>query len=152
MKIRRQVQRLPQKGLVFLELKSSQSNRVVALGNLSIKKLDKHKVLIEERKRKAGEKWKEFGLIFPSAVGTPYEARNLVDNFYDLLDECELPKIRFHDLRHTAATLMFEKGIHPKVVQERLGHSTIMMTLDTYSHVIPSLQGDAAESLDEDLQ
>ena len=57
------------------------------------------------------------------------------------------PSIRFHDLRHTAATLMLLEGIHPKVVQERLGHATISMTLDTYSHVLPTMQADAAERL-----
>jgi integrase len=69
--------------------------------------------------------------------------------FGDLIDEAGLPEIRFHDLRHTAATLMLQKGIHPKVVQERLGHSSISMTLDTYSHVLPSLQEDVADRMDE---
>jgi integrase len=57
--------------------------------------------------------------------------------------------LRFHDLRHTAATLMLQQGIHPKVVQERLGHSQISLTLDTYSHVLPSMQEDAAQKLDD---
>ena len=59
-----------------------------------------------------------------------------------------LPIIRFHDLRHTAATIMLSQGVHPKIVQERLGHSTISMTLDTYSHVLPTMQKEAAEKLD----
>jgi integrase len=59
-----------------------------------------------------------------------------------------LPKIRFHDLRHTAATLMLSEGVHPKVVQERLGHSSISITLDTYSHVIPSMQEEVADKLE----
>ena len=58
-------------------------------------------------------------------------------------------KIRFHDLRHAAATLMFKQGVHPKVVQERLGHSSIVVTLDTYSHVLPSMQDDVANRLDK---
>jgi integrase len=60
-----------------------------------------------------------------------------------------LPNIRFHDLRHTAATLMLQQGVHPKVVQERLGHSDISMTLNTYSHVLPVMQDEAAEKLDD---
>jgi integrase len=62
--------------------------------------------------------------------------------------EIDLPKIRFHDLRHTAATLTFKQGVHPKIVQERLGHSSIVLTMDTYSHVIPSMQSNAAEKMD----
>ena len=60
-----------------------------------------------------------------------------------------LPAIRFHDLRHTAATLMLKQGINPKIVQERLGHADISITLNIYSHVLPSMQEDAAEKIDE---
>jgi len=63
--------------------------------------------------------------------------------------EAGLPDIRFHDLRHTAATLMLQQGVHPKVVQERLGHSDISMTLNTYSHVLPVMQEEAAGKMDE---
>ena len=73
---------------------------------------------------------------------------NLYHNFKRLLKKAELPDIRFHDLRHTAATLMLQQGVHPKVVQERLGHSDISMTLNTYSHVLPVMQDEAAEKLD----
>jgi integrase len=59
-----------------------------------------------------------------------------------------IPKIRFHDLRHTAASLLLAAGTHPKVVQERLGHASITMTMDTYSHVLPSMQKNAADKLD----
>ena len=90
--------------------------------------------------------------MFPSSIGTPLEPRNLLRRFKKLLDEAGLPEIRFHDLRHTAATLMLQNGVHPKIVQERLGHSTITMTLDTYSHVLPSMQRAAAESLSNILK
>jgi integrase len=80
------------------------------------------------------------------------EPRNLFRQFKGLLERAGLPDIRFHDLRHTAATLMFEQDVHPKVVQERLGHSTITLTLDTYSHVLPSMQEDAADKMDTLLQ
>ncbi|HLZ07240.1 MAG TPA: site-specific integrase, partial [Chloroflexota bacterium] len=69
-------------------------------------------------------------------------------SFEPLLKTAKLPRIRFHDLRHTAATLLLSQGTHPKVVQERLGHATIAMTLDVYSHLLPSMQRDAATSLD----
>ena len=72
--------------------------------------------------------------------------------FSRLLDAAGLPSIRFHDLRHTAATIFFLRGIHPKVVSEMLGHSTISVTLDLYSHVLPNMQRDATKAMDEFLQ
>ena len=77
---------------------------------------------------------------------------NLFRQFKDLLERAGLPDIRFHDLRHTTTTLMLQKDVHPKVVQERLGHSSITLTLDTYSHVLPSIQEDAADKLDTLLE
>ncbi|MBI3469167.1 MAG: site-specific integrase [Planctomycetes bacterium] len=73
-------------------------------------------------------------------------------SFLPLLERAGLARIRFHDLRHTAATLMLAEGVHPKVVQERLGHATIGMTLDTYSHVLPSMQKEAAAKMDRLLR
>ncbi len=69
-------------------------------------------------------------------------------SFWPLLERAGLPHMRFHDLRHTCASLLLAEGVHPKVVQERLGHASIATTMDTYSHVLPSLQADAAERLD----
>ena len=88
-------------------------------------------------------------MIFPSSTGTPMDPSNLYHNFKKLLITAGLPDVRFHDLRHTAATLMLQQGVHPKVVQERLGHSDISMTLNTYSHVLPGMQDEAAGKLDE---
>ena len=88
--------------------------------------------------------------VFCDTQGGPIHKQNLVRrSFKPLLKEAGLPDIRFHDLRHTAATLLLAKGVHPKIVQERLGHSSINLTLDTYSHVMPTLQRDAADKLDE---
>jgi integrase len=86
--------------------------------------------------------------MFPSSIGSPLEPRNLYRNFQEILRKTGLPRIRFHDLRHTAATLMLEQGVHPKAVQERLGHANILMTLGTYSHVLPDIQEEAADRLD----
>jgi integrase len=66
-----------------------------------------------------------------------------------LIRKAGLPDIRLHDLRHTAATLMLKQGVHPKIVQERLGHADIVLTLNTYSHVLPTMQNEAAAKLDE---
>ena len=81
-------------------------------------------------------------------VGTPLNRHNLTTrSFKPLLKRAGLPEIRFHDLRHTCATLMLVGGVHPKVVQEMLGHASV--TLDIYSHLLPDMQGSAAEKLDE---
>ncbi len=72
-------------------------------------------------------------------------------DFKKTLKLADLPDIRFHDLRHTAATLMLQQGTHPKIVQEHLGHSDISLTLNTYSNVLPSMQAEAVEKLDEIL-
>ncbi len=148
LRIQRQVQRLSG-GLEFSEPKTAAGRRVIALGVSTIEKLRMHQLLQSEERKAAIEYWKENDMIFPSSKGTPMDPSNLYHNFKRLLIEAGLPDIRFHDLRHTAATLMLQQGIHPKVVQERLGHSDISMTLNTYSHVLPVMQDEAAEKLDE---
>ena len=69
-------------------------------------------------------------------------------SFRPLLESAKLPQIRFHDLRHTAATLLLGEGVHPKVVSEMLGHASVQLTLDTYSHVTPTMQQEAAKTMD----
>jgi len=152
LQVRRQLQRISHKGYEFSEPKSGRGKRVVALGDLTIEKFRKHKEIQKTDKEKVEKSWQEYNLIFPSTIGTPFGPRNLNRHFSELLGKTNLPKIRFHDLRHTAATLMFSQGVHPKVVQERLGHSSISLTLDTYSHVIPSIQSQAADIIDAELQ
>jgi integrase len=99
--------------------------------------------LLEERVRKAGL-WEDHGLIFSSEVGTPMSGRNLYRAFKIRVKRAALPQtLRFHDLRHTCATLLLRQGINPKFVQELLGHADISLTLNTYSHVLPDM-GDAA--------
>lgn len=89
----------------------------------------------------------ESGLVFTSTVGTPLDERNVRREFKKWLKAADLPPMRLHDLRHTTATLLLSQGVHPRVVMETLGHSQISLTLDTYSHVLPSLQADAAKRM-----
>jgi integrase len=104
---------------------------------------------LEEIER-SGDHYRDQGLVFPSRVGTPMNAKNLTArSFKPLLKRAGLPDIRFHDLRHTFATLMLQNGEHPKVVQEMLGHATIAITMDTYSHVLRNMQRVAVERLGE---
>jgi integrase len=103
----------------------------------------------QQLERAAFKGWIENDVIFPSTNGTPTDSRNIIRIFKGILEKAQLPKIRFHDLRHTAATLMLQQNTHPKIVQERLGHSDITMTLNTYSHVLPGMQEEIAEKMDE---
>jgi integrase len=99
-----------------------------------------------------GEAWDERDLVFPNSVGRPLDAPNLVKYwFYPLLERAGLPRLRFHDLRHTAATLLLSRGINPKVVSEMLGHSHVSVTLGIYSHVLPHMQRQAASARDAAL-
>jgi integrase len=91
-----------------------------------------------------GEAWHEQDLMFCTAMGTPLMDRNLLRSLYRLLELAELPRERFHDLRHTCATLALSANVNPTVVSEMLGHSTVATTPDSYSHVLPDMQEDAA--------
>jgi integrase len=97
--------------------------------------------------------WRENGLVFATEIGTPLNRHNLTQrSFRPLLERAGLPQIRFHDLRHTCATILLSQGVHAKFVQELLGHSTIAITLDTYSHVLPGMGGGTAAAMDAALR
>lgn len=147
-KIQRQVQRIRGVGLVFCEPKSASGKRVIILGRSTLAKLREHYDKQQLERQFAGDRWHENDLVFTSTIGTPMDMRNYFRDYKELLVRAGLPNIRFHDLRHTAATLMLQQGIHPKVVQECLGHSDISLTLNTYSHVLPGMQEEAAEKID----
>src|SRR6185503_19780996 len=96
--------------------------------------------------------WDEHELVFCTSVGSPINPSKMTDRFKTLLRRAKLPEIRFHDLRHSAATILLGMGIHPKVVQEMLGHSNISKTMDIYSHALPTMQREAVNRLSEALQ
>lgn len=149
LRIQRQVQRRKGEGLVFCPPKSSSGVRVIKVGKITLSKLIEHRNQQHQERMLAGEKWQDYDLIFTSPIGTPLDNSNVNKVYKRCLKMAGLPDIRFHDLRHTAATLMLQEGINPKVVQERLGHADISLTLNTYSHVLPSMQEEVAEKMDE---
>jgi integrase len=101
---------------------------------------------------RVGSLWSENGLIFASEMGEPLDRRTVTNmRFKPLLKRAGLPQIRFHDLRHTCATLLLTRNVNPKIVSEMLGHSTIAITLDTYSHVLPNMRDAAAAAMEEAL-
>jgi integrase len=103
-----------------------------------------------QEKGELGEEYQDQGLVFPGEKGQPMRPWTLTRKLQRILERLALPHIRFHDLRHTCATLLLGKGVHPKFVQELLGHTTISITLDTYSHVIPAM-GDQTRKAIEDV-
>lgn len=149
LRIQRQLCYVRGAGIQFIEPKTDRSRRAIIISAADLEMLQRHRVAQIKQRLFTGARWQEHDLIFPSTIGTPTSPRNLVRDFKDRLVMAGLPHhlIRFHDLRHTAATLMLQSGVHPKVVQERLGHADVTITLQTYSHVLPSLQVDAAEKI-----
>ncbi len=101
--------------------------------------LIRHRATQKRERLVAGSRWESTDFVFTSTIGTPLGGANVRKDFHRILEQAELPRMRIHDLRHSFATLLLALGEHPKVVQEMLGHSQVSLTLDTYSHLIPSL-------------
>ena len=135
-------------GPKFTTPKNNKTRRVRLTPQAAEALRDHRKRQLEERMRLAGL-WQDHGLVFCSTVGTPLSRHNVYNrSFKPLLERAGLPySLRFHDLRHTFATLMASSGGHAKVVQEMLGHASINITLDLYSHVLPDMQEDAVDRL-----
>lgn len=138
--------------MLFKAPKTEKARRQVALPSLVLEELRTLRDAQTEHHRLLSEGYHDHGLIFCQASGKPLYAHNVVRrDFHKVLERAKLPRIRFHDLRHCHATLLLQRGVHPKVVQERLGHTTIGMTLDTYSHVMPGMQEQAVRRLEARL-
>lgn len=136
-------------GLVVMEPKTKQSRRRVGLTEAALAALRRHRVRQGEERLRLGSAWEGDDLVFTDEAGAPIDATKFLRNsFAPLLKAAELPKMRFHDLRHTAATLLLGRGIHPKIVSEMLGHSQVGITLDLYSHVTPTMQREATAAMD----
>jgi integrase len=136
-------------GFHLAEPKTARARRRIALSPMAVSALRTHRIMQAEGRLRVGSLWVDQGLVFPTRLGTPMEASNLLTlSFRPLLATAGLPSIRFHDLRHTAATLLLLGGVHPKVVSELLGHSSIRITLDIYSHVLPDMQEQAVGAME----
>ena len=136
----------------FNEPKTNRSRRTVVLPPTLVHKLVKHKSKQIIQKLKAGMLWENNDLVFCSEFGTPHSIPNLTYRYFrPILAKADIPQIRLYDLRHTHATLLLMAEENPKVVAERLGHSTIVQTLDTYSHVLPTMQRKATDKLERIL-
>lgn len=145
--VRRSLQRLSGQ-FEFVEPKSRRSRRTVLLPASAVVALRDHRIRQEQERCLAGESWADSELVFTSKSGKPLDYTNVTTAFQRLLKRAGLPQKRFHDLRHSCATLLLAQGVSPRVVMEILGHSQISLTLNTYTHVLPELQRDAATRME----
>jgi integrase len=134
-------------GLRFKAPKTAKGRRVVAMPEYLVDALRAHRARQAELRLRLGNEFNTLGLVCPRDDGEPWLPNTFTPMFAKLAEAAKID-VRFHDLRHTHATQLLEQGIHPKIVSERLGHATIAITLDTYSHVLPDMQEGAAKAID----
>ena len=139
-------------GLQFKGPKTRRGRRVIALPQLVVEGLRKHRAKQARLRLQLGSSYDDHDLVCARWDGSPRSPGALTRAFAKFIATSKLPRIRLHDLRHSHATQLLRQGVHPKIVSERLGHSTISITLDTYSHVIPGMQEDAARRIDTVLR
>ncbi len=139
--------------LLLGEPKTRKSRRTIRLTGAAVETLRGHLARQIGEIERLGDLYEDAGLVFASEAGTLFNPTNLRKrSFARILERAKLPRgIRFHDLRHTCATLLFGRGVHPKYVQELLGHSSVGITLDTYSHVMPGMEDHAARAMEAAL-
>jgi integrase len=145
--VKRQVRHFTGDSYIFTKPKSKSGTRTIILGKQALDLLGNHKNA-QQKKVSVSNHWENLNLIFPSNVGTPVTASNIRRAYKKLLTASGLPKIRFHDLRHTAASLMLNHGIPVLIASKRLGHSKPSVTIDIYGHLMPSKQEEAAQLMD----
>jgi integrase len=147
--INRSLHHLKDGSYVFSQPKSARSRRTIALSPDAIQVLREHREHQEKLREALGKPLTDKDLVFCNEEGKPWRPNTITRAWNTQAKKAGVPVIRLHDARHTHASLMLKAGIHPKIVQERLGHSSIQMTLDIYSHVAPGIQQAAAASFDK---
>ncbi|MES0091014.1 tyrosine-type recombinase/integrase [Mesorhizobium sp. M0030] len=140
-----------EEGVRYKEPKSGRA-RTVAMSSTVLAELKAHRIRQAEEQLRVGMRPDAESFVVAQFDGSPIQPRSLTHEWVRIIGKTALPRIRFHDLRHTHASQMLAAGVHPKVASERLGHSTIGITLDLYSHVMPGMQADAAEEVDAAIQ
>ena len=147
LRVENQLQRLDGR-LQLVPLKTRTSKRTLPIPPTIVASLIQHQKTQLEERDTAGSRWKETGLVFTSSVGTGLDGPNVTKSFQRLLHSAGLEHRRFHDLRHSCATLLLAQDVAPRVVMEILGHSQIALTMNTYTHVMPELRERAAASME----
>lgn len=150
--IHRSLQRTRTDGLTILHTKTRASERRIALPTECIHSLKSHRERQQEERQAAGMGWTDSGLVFTTPTGNPLDPANLTRRFGRLRDRAGLRRIRFHDLRHSTATLLLEQGVDLVVIKELLGHAHIGVTAGVYAHVRLRLQRQAIDTLSNALR
>ena len=151
LRVAQTLQRVRGEGLVFGPPKSKRSRRTLTMPSIVTEALIRHRTGQTEDRRRAAEVWMDSGLVFTTSSGRHLEPRNLNTAYARLLAHVDVPRIRFHDLRHTCATLLLSRGVSARVVMDILGHSQISVTMNIYGHVMPAMQQAAAGEMDAAL-
>ena len=133
-------------GIAFKAPKTAKGRRTLPIGDCLVAALKRHRD--QQERFSAGAGYQNNDLVFALPDGSPWSPAAFSLAFMRLVRSTNLPRVRFHDLRHTHATILLREGVHPKIVSERLGHANIGITLDTYSHVLPGMQEEAARKFD----
>ncbi|MDH6109784.1 integrase [Kitasatospora sp. MAP12-15] len=150
--IRRTLQRTNSSGLTALPTKTQSSERRIAVPTPCLRSLEQHRDQQRQERETAGAGWKDSGYVFARPDGSPIEGATLTRHFTALLRRARLRRIRFHDLRHSAATLLLEQGVELVVIKELLGHAHIGVTATVYAHVRLRLQRQAIDTLSNVLR
>jgi integrase len=128
--------------------KTAASRRTIEIPLVTVTALCQQRQRQEEAKALADDEWREGGFVFTSGRGTPLDTSNVLHHFHEILADAKMPKIRFYDLRHTHASLLIAEGVHPKKIAERLGHSSIKLTMDTYGHLFEGSDQESSERME----
>jgi integrase len=152
LQVRRTVSYKAGHGFVETETKTRKGKRSIALPSLAIDALKAHQERQQQACRKASARWQQKDLVFCTRHGNFLTDSFVRRTYYQLLDQAGLPRIHFHDLRHSTATILLAMGVNIKVVQELLGHSQVTVTLGIYGHVLPGMQGEALRKMEELLR
>lgn len=149
--IQRQKQYVPGLGCSLIEPKTRFGRRTIKIGESTLRILVAHRITLEEKRKRVCKRWVDMDLIFPNAVGRPGDASNIRLEFNALLEQAGISRIRFHDLRHTTASILLNQQIPVIVVSRILGHSRPSVTLDLYGHVLCDMQDEAAKVMENVL-
>lgn len=150
LRVEQAVQRVEGK-LQFAPPKTARSRRTVPLPDVCTAALRAHRLAQQRERLALGPAWQDFELVFTTGLGTPIEPRNINRSFDAPCRRAGVRRLRLHDLRHTCASLLLAQGVPARVVMETLGHSQIAVTMNLYTHVLPTVQREAAERMNEAL-
>lgn len=142
----------PSQGIIIQDTKTASSTRRISIGSMLVQDLQERKKVVDANKERFGQNYEPYDLVCCSENGAPVKPRRLTSVFEFLTKRTDLPKIRFHDLRHSHASMLLNNGVNPKIGAERLGHSSVQIYLDRYSHLLPDMQRGAVDLVEEKMK